>query len=226
LDFSELLNFEGDIGWVRFETVKGGRRFATEKSAIRSSGFYTFDNRCLCLQMGEEEFASLKILPLKVQTQRQQLGLDINLRPVAKTLSKQKYFVDSHYFMVVDGESQPCRMRVGCKVYGFRGTGQLSHFVECLAANPVRFNLDAVPKGEDYGMLLDGLRKELKLSARSLEESLALLVDRRKKEQLPRLFFHSTICPSLDLTPLICPAQQDLDLLSQELPSEVDLDSL
>ena len=82
---------------------------------------------------------------------------------------KQKYFVKSHYFLAVDGESRPSKLRVGCKVYGFRGTAQLSHFIDTITACPLRMNLETVAKENEYGVLLDGLRKELKLSARGLE---------------------------------------------------------
>jgi len=52
--------------------------------------------------MGEEEFTSMKILPVKVMTQKNSLALDMNLRPIAKHLHTHKLFVDSHYFITVD----------------------------------------------------------------------------------------------------------------------------
>ena len=80
-------------------------------------------------------------------TQKQQLAIDINIRPIAKTLqAKQKYFVDSHYFLAVDNNAQPSKVRVGCKVYGFRGNAQLSNFIDGLVMNPLRLQLDAVQR--------------------------------------------------------------------------------
>ena len=60
------------------------------------------DHHCLAFQMGEEEFTSMKILPVKVMTQKNPLALDLNLRPIAKHLHTHKLFVDSHYFITVD----------------------------------------------------------------------------------------------------------------------------
>jgi hypothetical protein len=79
--------------------------------------------------MGEEDFASTKLLPISMNTAGQHFGIDINLRPIAKSLSKSKWSVDSHYFMVVDDQSRSRKMRVGAKIYGFRGQADLGHFV-------------------------------------------------------------------------------------------------
>lgn len=84
---------------------------------------------CLLLQMGEDDFASTKLLPISMNTAGQHFGIDINLRPIAKTLSKSKWAVDSHYFIVVDDQSRSRKIRVGAKVYAFRGPAGLGHFV-------------------------------------------------------------------------------------------------
>ena len=44
--------------------------------------------------------------------------------------------MDSHYFVAIDSESQLSKVRVGSKIYAFKGTSQIEHFVNSLAANP------------------------------------------------------------------------------------------
>lgn len=66
--------------------------------------------------------------------------MDINLRSIAKTLTKQKYAVDSTYFMVVDDQSRSRKIRVGAKIYAFRGQATLGTFAEALSRNSLRLN--------------------------------------------------------------------------------------
>lgn len=40
LDFCEVLNFLGNLGWVKFEIIVNGKRLSTDKCLIKSSGFY------------------------------------------------------------------------------------------------------------------------------------------------------------------------------------------
>lgn len=68
---------------------------------------------------------------------------------------------------------------------------------------------------------MESLRKHLKLSAKSLEESLHLLLDRRKKDRLPVEFYTCTFLPSLDLTPIVTHNSNDAATLASELPSEI-----
>ena len=63
----------------------------------------------------------MKIVPIKIVTAHQQFGIDLNLRNIAKNLSRQKFTVDSHYFIALDERTQPIKLRVGLKVYVFRG---------------------------------------------------------------------------------------------------------
>jgi hypothetical protein len=79
-------------------------------------------------------------------SQRHPLALDINLRPIAKHLHTHKLFVDSHYFLTVDQQARPSKLRVGLKVYAFRGTLPLSHFVDALINNPIRIPTSPIPK--------------------------------------------------------------------------------
>lgn len=53
IDFAEVINFEGEIGWIRFEAVQYQKRIPTEKVVIREEGCFDIDNRCLTLQMSE-----------------------------------------------------------------------------------------------------------------------------------------------------------------------------
>ena len=129
LDFSECLNFEGELGWAKFEVVRGGRRYSTEKVHIRESGSFSFTNKCLSFQMTEDEFSDIKILPVKIVTQHKNFAMDINLQAVTKAFSKQKYFVESQYFVVVNQEARLMKMRVGCKIYALRGNSDLLPFV-------------------------------------------------------------------------------------------------
>lgn len=55
--------------------------------------------------------------------------MDINLRPIAKLLGRQKYTVHSQYFIVVDDQSRPKKLRVGLKLYAFRAQANFTHFV-------------------------------------------------------------------------------------------------
>lgn len=73
------------------------------------------------LHLSYEDFYSMKIVPVKIITPHQQLGIDLNLRHIVKNINKQKYSVDSHYFIVLDEKTQPVKLRVGLKVYLFRG---------------------------------------------------------------------------------------------------------
>jgi len=73
------------------------------------------------LHLSYEDFYSLKIVPIKLITPHQQFGIDLNLRHIAKNIHKQKYSVDSHYFIVLDDKTQPVKIRIGLKLYVFRG---------------------------------------------------------------------------------------------------------
>ena len=90
-------------------------------------------------------------MPIRVSTNSKPLAIDINLRPVAKSLSKQKFYVDSHYFVAIDSESQLSKVRVGSKIYAFKGTSQIEHFVNSLAANPPKKSIDSLAKDYEYG---------------------------------------------------------------------------
>lgn len=90
------------------------------------------------MRLTREEFTSLKIVPVKVFTPSQPLALDINLRPIANCLQTQKMYVNAHYFTIVDHNSKLKKIRVGAKLYAFRGPNLLSNFVEALARNPLR----------------------------------------------------------------------------------------
>lgn len=98
------------------------------------------------LQLPEDEFSSLKILPIKIITAARHLGIDINLRPVGRMLERQKTFVDSHYFLVVDDHSRSTKIRVGAKIYAFRGPSQLAVFIDSLSKNPIRSNIQPIEK--------------------------------------------------------------------------------
>jgi hypothetical protein len=71
----------------------------------------------------------MKIVPIKIITPHQQFGIDLNLRHIAKNIGKQKYSIDSHYFIVLDDKTQPVKIRVGLKIYVFRGPTEISGFV-------------------------------------------------------------------------------------------------
>jgi hypothetical protein len=59
------------------------------------------------------------------------------------------------------------------------------------------------------------------MSGKSFDEALAQILDRRKKEKLPRAFFISKIQSSLDLSPILAFNQEDVYLLAEELSSEI-----
>lgn len=73
--------------------------------------------------------------------------MDINLRPIAKSLGRQRYAVNSHYFLVVDDQSRTKKIRIGTKIYAFRGQVTLGPFVEALSKNPIR--IDSAGDGKD-----------------------------------------------------------------------------
>jgi hypothetical protein len=68
--------------------------------------------------------------------------MDVNLRPIAKALGRQKYSVNSHYFLVIDDQSRSKKIRVGAKIYAFRGQASLGPFIEALAKNT--FKLEGI----------------------------------------------------------------------------------
>lgn len=73
-----------------------------------------------------------KVLPINVVTNGNKLAIDINMKPVGRQLSKEKHYVHSQYFMVVDQHSAPRKMRVGIKISAFRGGIHLSDFIDSL----------------------------------------------------------------------------------------------
>lgn len=79
--------------------------------------------------MGEEQFSQTKILAVNVIAGSERFGIDINLRPIAKSLGRQKYSVNSHYFLVIDDQSRCKKIRIGANIYAFRGHASLSSFV-------------------------------------------------------------------------------------------------
>jgi hypothetical protein len=87
------------------------------------------------MHLSEEEFHSLKILPITVLTNGQKLALDINVKSISKNLIKEKYSINSQYFILVDQNSHAKKMRVGAKIYTFRGHVGLGNFVDNLRSN-------------------------------------------------------------------------------------------
>ena len=148
-------------------------------------------------------------------------GMDINLRPIAKLLGRQKFTVHSQYFIVVDDQSRSRKMRVGAKLYAFRGQGSLGPFVEALSKNCIRNELVGDEMEDTYQEDVEVLRKQLKMSGKAFDESLAQLLDKRKKERLPKGFFISRIQSSLDLSPILAFNQSDIYLLAEEIASEI-----
>ena len=73
--------------------------------------------------------------------------MDINIRPIAKSLGRQKYAINSQYFVVVDEESRSKKIRVGAKIYAFRGQASLGGFVDAISKNCIRN--DTVNEGDD-----------------------------------------------------------------------------
>ena len=63
------------------------------------------------------------------------------MRPLASTIAKQKYAVDSSYFIAVNEQSRASKLRIGAKVYILRGNAGLGGFVEALASNTIRSNI-------------------------------------------------------------------------------------
>lgn len=57
------------------------------------------------------------------------------------------------------------------------------------------------------------------MSGKAFDESLGQLLDKRKKERLPKGFFISRIQPSLDLSPILAFNQSDIYLLAEEIAS-------
>ena len=53
--------------------------------------------------------------------QNKKFGMDLSLRPIAKKLNKQNYFVNGGYFLVVDENSDLQKMRIGARVVVFKG---------------------------------------------------------------------------------------------------------
>jgi hypothetical protein len=100
--------------------------------------------------MGEEEFSVTKILAISVTAGSEKYGMDINLRPIAKLLGRQKYAVNSQYFLVVDDQSRSKKIRVGAKIYAFRGQANFEPFVEALSKNCIRNELAGDEKEENY----------------------------------------------------------------------------
>lgn len=70
------------------------------------------------------------------------MGMDINMRPIAKMLAKQKYAVASHYFLVVDEQGKSRKMRIGAKISAFRGQAALGNLVEAISKNPLHLSPD------------------------------------------------------------------------------------
>jgi hypothetical protein len=64
------------------------------------------------------------------------------------------------------------------------------------------------------------------MSSKAFQDALSQLLDKKKKEKLPAAFFTSKIHPNLELTPIITFNQSDIELLAEELPSEIDQKSL
>lgn len=65
---------------------------------------------------------STKIIPISIiMDQNQKFAIDISLRPIAKKLNKQNYFVNGGYFLVVDENSNLTKMRIGARVVVFKG---------------------------------------------------------------------------------------------------------
>jgi hypothetical protein len=102
--------------------------------------------------------------------------------------------------MVLDSNSQPRKIRVGAKLYGFKGPALLRPFVEELARCPLRW--EKPPAGE-WGAEVQALSRHLKLSTRSVEEALGVLLNRRKRESLPAQFYTGAVALHLEVTPLI-----------------------
>ena len=120
-----------------------------------------------------------KIISVTMHTSSERFGIDLNMRPIAKILQRQNHFVDSHYFLAVDSNSRPRKMRVGMKVYAFKGSSLLGSFVEELARTPIRS--DQEMPDQDYPSAVESLRKHLKLSAKTIEDAVGLLINKRKK---------------------------------------------
>lgn len=69
---------------------------------------------------------STKIIPISIiMDQNKKFGMDLSLRPIAKKLNKQNYFVSGGYFLVVDENSELTKMRIGARVVVFKGNSIL-----------------------------------------------------------------------------------------------------
>ena len=61
------------------------------------------------------------------------MAIDINLKSISKKLTKDKYNIANQYFVVVNEESRPMKIRVGLKIYTFKGTSLLTNFIDTLS---------------------------------------------------------------------------------------------
>ena len=87
------------------------------------------------MHLNEQDFNSTKIIPITIVSNNERLAVDINLKAIIKQLSKEKYSINSQYFLIVDGSSKCKKMRLGMKIGVFRGSILLGNFVEDLKRN-------------------------------------------------------------------------------------------
>ena len=72
------------------------------------------------------------------------------MRPIAKVLAKQKYFSDNNYFITVDDQSKLRKLRIGAKIYAFRGSSVLNHFAEAIQKNSFKEDEEYILKEDHY----------------------------------------------------------------------------
>lgn len=184
---------------MKLEVLHQGKRIASERQSLKGLGALPCNCKSILLQLPPEELATTKILPVRVTTGQGLFAIDINLRPISQHLSNNKSFAQGAYFLVVDSQARPTRIRIAAKVIALKGNHTVAPLAEGLASHPP---LSLPPQLNDYPSKAEILRKHLQLPARMFEEACSSLLPDSRQE-LPALLFHRVL-GGLELTPISC----------------------
>lgn len=75
----------------------------------------------------------MKVIPITILTNlSDKLAIDVNLKGISRALTHQKYTINNQYYVVVNQQSRPNKMRLALKTYFFKGGPLLGNFVNSL----------------------------------------------------------------------------------------------
>ena len=201
-----------------------GRKYSTEKQYIRNTHdqYSSFlRNAAITLSLSEEDFCDTKILAVTIVTNlSERLALDINLKSIGKKLSKEKYSINNQYFMVVNQNSQPVKMRVGLKMTSMRGTSLINNLADILSRNldTEIFDEMSIPRElNNYEKMIDLWKNKLKISSRLFDDFLGELLKNKKKDKLNLNFFTLHTEFKLDFTPIMIDSEIEPESLCESL---------